>query len=101
MPSITILPEGKTVEAAEGSVLLDSLLAAGVGIAHRCGGSLACGTCHIFIQEGRKSVSKIAPGENALLDSIPGVGSKSRLACQVKVGSENITVELLTFTSGR
>jgi len=30
-----------------------------------------------------------------------GVGSKSRLACQVVIGSENIVVELLTFASGR
>lgn len=101
MPSITILPEGKKIDATEGSILLEALLGAGAGLAHRCGGNLSCGTCHVFIQEGKKSVSRTSGGENALLDSIPGVGSKSRLACQVKLGAEDIVVELLTFASGR
>jgi 2Fe-2S ferredoxin len=46
-------------------------------------------------------VSKVAREENEKLDSIVGVGSKSRLACQAKVlGKENIKVELLGFGSG-
>ena len=101
MPTITILPEGKNVEATEGSVLLEALLGAGAGLQHRCGGNLRCGTCHIFIHDGRKTVSRIAPEENALLDSTPGVGPKSRMACQVKLGTENVTVEILSFASGR
>jgi len=47
--------------------------------------------------EGRKSVSKMTPLENERLDSIVGVGSKSRLACQVRFGAENVTVEVLSF----
>jgi 2Fe-2S ferredoxin len=100
MPSITILPQGNVVQAAEGSSLLEALLSAGAALAHRCGGNLSCGSCHIFIQEGKKSVSRASAGENALLDSIPGVGSKSRLACQVRLGAEDIKVELLGFSSG-
>jgi 2Fe-2S ferredoxin len=46
-------------------------------------------------------VSKIAREENEKLDSIVGVSSKSRLACQAKVlGTEDIKVELLGFGSG-
>lgn len=101
MPSITILPEGRKIDATEGSILLEALLGAGAGLEHRCGGNLRCGTCHVFIQEGRKSVSRTSPGENALLDATPGVGSKSRMACQVELGTEDIVVELLTFASGR
>jgi ferredoxin, 2Fe-2S len=53
------------------------------------------------VQEGRKGVSKVTKEENEKLDTIVGVGSKSRLACQVKVlGTENIKVELLSFASG-
>ena len=66
-----------------------------------CGGNAACGTCHIFVQEGRKGISKVTKAENEKLDTIVGVGSKSRLACQAKVlGTENIKVELLSFASG-
>ena len=35
------------------------------------------------------------------LDTIVGIGSKSRLACQAKIlGTENVTIELLGFGSG-
>ncbi|MHB1299986.1 MAG: ferredoxin, partial [Burkholderiales bacterium] len=45
----------------------------------------------------RKSVSKIQRLENEKLDTIVGVGSKSRLACQTILGPENVTVEVLSF----
>jgi len=100
MPLITIQPSGKTIEAAEGIRLLDILKLSGENIQHKCDGQAQCGTCHIYVQEGRKSISKIQRPEHEKLDSIIGVGSKSRLACQVVLGNENITVELLGFSSG-
>ena len=100
MPLITILPEGKTVDAAPGTSLLQAILTAGVNLLHKCEGKAECGSCHLFVQEGRKSVSKVQRLENEKLDSIPGVGSKSRLACQTLLGDEPVTVELLGFASG-
>jgi 2Fe-2S ferredoxin len=100
MPVVSIQPSGKSIEAAEGSRLLDVLMNSGENIQHKCDGQAQCGSCHIYIQEGRKSVSKIQRTENEKLDSIIGVGSKSRLACQVVLGNENISIELLGFTSG-
>jgi ferredoxin, 2Fe-2S len=101
MPTVTILPVGKTVEAAEGQSLLEIIVAAGVPITHKCEGQAQCGSCHIFVQEGRKGLTKVAREENERLDTIVGVGSKSRLACQAKLlGTENIKVELLDFGSG-
>ncbi|MBO0754212.1 MAG: 2Fe-2S iron-sulfur cluster binding domain-containing protein [Bradyrhizobiaceae bacterium] len=102
MSTITIMPMGKTIEAAEGMTLLAALLAADVGLSHTCDGNAECGTCHIFVQEGRKGLTKTTKAENERLDAIVGVGSKSRLACQAKVtGTENIKVEILDFASGR
>ena len=100
MPVVTIMPSGKTITAAEGSRLLDALMHSGEAVEHKCDGKAECGSCHIFIQEGRKSVSRIQRPEHEKLDSIIGVGSKSRLACQVMLGNENISVELLGFGSG-
>ena len=94
MPIVTIKPTGKTIEAAEGSRLLDVLLNSGETIKHKCEGKAECDDCHIYIVEGRKGVSKIQRAENARLDSIVGVSTPSRLACQVILGSENITVEM-------
>lgn len=99
MPIITIQPSGKIIAAPEGSRLLDALKSNGEIIQHKCDGQAQCGSCHIYVQEGRKSVSKIQRNEHEKLDSIVGVGSKSRLACQVILGNENISVELPGFSS--
>ena len=100
MPMLTINPSGKSFQSAEGISILEALLAAGEKIGSKCGGKAECGSCHIFVHEGRKSLSKIQRNENEKLDSIVGVGSKSRLACQAKLGSEDVTIELLGFSSG-
>jgi len=60
MSLITTMPSGKTIEAAEGTTLLAAILAAEVNLTHNSEGNVPCGTCHIFVQEGRKGVSKIA-----------------------------------------
>jgi 2Fe-2S ferredoxin len=103
MATLTVVPGDKTVEVGEGTTLLAALQGLGIKLATSdCGGNAKCGTCHIFVQEGRKGVSKTTKAENEKLDSIVGVGSKSRLACQAKVlGTENIKVEILSFDSGR
>jgi 2Fe-2S ferredoxin len=100
MPTMTIMPTGKTVEVVEGARVLDALLAADEKIPHKCDGKAECGACHIYVHDGRRGLSKIARAENEKLDSIVGVGSKSRLACQARFGVDNVTVELLGFASG-
>lgn len=97
MTALTVLPSGKTYEATAGSSLLQALLAVGEVIASKCDGKAQCGACHVFIQEGRKGLSKIQKLENEKLDALVGVSSKSRLACQVVLGTEPATVELLSF----
>jgi 2Fe-2S ferredoxin len=94
------MPEGKIVNVEAGESVLGAILAGGMPIAHRCDGNLECGTCHVFIHEGRKSLSKMQRSENAMLDTLVGVSSKSRLACQAILGGEDVTVELLGFASG-
>jgi 2Fe-2S ferredoxin len=100
MPLLTILPSSKTIETAAGTSLLQAIVAAGEKLVSQCGGEARCGACHVFVTEGRKSVSKMTPIENGKLDTIVGVGSKSRLACQVLMGAEPVTVELLGALSG-
>lgn len=97
MTTLTVLPSGKTYDVAAGTTIMKALLAAGETIAHKCEGEAKCGSCHIFVQEGRKTISRIQKLENEKLDTLVGVGSKSRLACQAVLGEEPVTVELLTF----
>ena len=100
MTTLTILPSGKTFDAEPGTSLLNALIAAGEKLVAKCGGNASCGGCHVFVVEGRKSLTRATPAENAKLDTIVGVGSKSRLACQAMLGTEPVTVELLGALSG-
>lgn len=98
MPTLTFRPSGQAIAVAEGDTILAAMLAHGEKVAHKCDGKATCGGCHIFLLEGRKGVSRLSPDENAKLDTMVGVGSKSRLACQCTVlGTEDITVEVLSF----
>jgi ferredoxin, 2Fe-2S len=97
MPNMTVLPINKTVPAVEGATILQVMLAAGIEVPGKCGGEAKCGGCHVVVVEGRKSLSRTQRLENERLDSLIGVGSRSRLACQVIVGAENFTIELPSF----
>ena len=101
MTTLTIMPANVTVEVAAGTNLLQAMLDAGQALVTKCGGKASCGGCHIFLTGGRKGISKMTPEENAKLDTIVGIGSKSRLACQMTIlGTEPVTVELLGALSG-
>ncbi|MFA5952166.1 MAG: ferredoxin [Hyphomicrobium sp.] len=102
MATVTIMPSGKTVEAAEGTTLLAVIRAADESLMQDFDTKKRdLSPWHIFVHEGRKGLSKVTREENESLDAIVGVGSKSRLACYATVlGTENIKVELLGFGSG-
>ncbi len=101
MSTLTIQPAGIVTEVEAGVNLLHAILAAGGKLATQCGEQAKCGACHLFVIEGRKGLSRITPQENAKLDTLVGIGSKSRLACQTTIlGTEAVTVELLGALSG-
>ena len=102
MSTITIMPVGKTVEAGEGTTLLAAIRSADAAFMPEFDESKKdASPWHLFVQEGRKGLSKTTREENEKLDAIVGVGSKSRLACYATVlGTEDIKVELLGFSSG-
>jgi ferredoxin, 2Fe-2S len=100
MPTLTVQPSGRAVEFEPGASLLQTLLGAGEPIIVKCGGNASCGACHVFVVEGRKSINRLTPAENAKLDTLVGVSSKSRLACQVVLGADAVSVELPGALSG-
>ena len=97
MALLTIQPSGKTIDVIAGTPLLAAILAASEKIHHKCDGKAECGSCHIFVTEGRKTLPRIQKVENEKLDTLVGVGSKSRLACQTLMGEQAVTIELLSF----
>jgi len=93
MPKITFTdPDGvtSTVEAEIGSTVMETAMRNEVpGIIASCGGSCACATCHVHVdEEWFPLVSERSPDEEAMLDSAVDVGPTSRLSCQIQVVEE-------------
>jgi 2Fe-2S ferredoxin len=75
--------------------LLDMALELGIDIDHACGGVAACSTCHVIVKEGLESCNDASEAEEDQLDRAPGVGPRSRLACQcIPNGKSDLVVEI-------
>ena len=60
------------------------------GIDADCGGSMACATCHVYVDEKWfNKLSKSEEGEQDMLDMAYEPKKNSRLSCQIEV-SDNI-----------
>lgn len=75
-----------SVKANEGQTLLEVAHENGIQISSPCEGNLACGQCHVIIDENFFSKLE-APSEREqdILDFLPNGEENSRLACQVKI----------------
>ena len=94
MPRITFQPEEKSAEVAPGTSLLDAAEAAGVELPSNCGGVCACTTCHVWVEAGLSSLSEITEREDDKLQEAAGLSAHSRLACQARVGREDVLVSI-------
>jgi 2Fe-2S ferredoxin len=93
MPKITFIdPDGvsHTVEAEIGSTVMETAMKNEVpGIIASCGGSCACATCHVHVEQAwMDRVGKRTLEEEDMLDSAIDAGSTSRLSCQIKIVEE-------------
>lgn len=93
---VTILPSGRTVRMASGASLLDAVLSSGEGLAHTCGRRAQCGSCHVLVQRGCRSLSKIRQDELDRLSRLEGTMLWSRLACQAVLGTHDVTIQLIS-----
>lgn len=105
MPKITVLPhpelcpEGAVLDnIPEGAPLCQTLLQHHIEIEHACEMSCACTTCHVIIKKGFDSLNEAGEIEEDLLDQAWGLTSTSRLSCQAKMGTEDLTLELPKYT---
>ena len=81
-----------TVEVAADTSLLDAAEEVRAQVGHSCGGVCACSTCHVFVRKGLASLSEQDDLEMDRLDLAFDVRASSRLACQAKVGTEDVEV---------
>jgi len=98
LPHAQLCPEGAVIEAPEGKSLCEALVENDVEIEHACEMSCACTTCHVIIREGFQSLNESTEDEEDLLDAAWGLESTSRLSCQVKLGKQDITIEIPKYT---
>jgi ferredoxin len=78
-----------TVEAAEGTRLLELAQANGQPLEGTCEGAMACSTCHVLIT-GADAAKLPEPSaeEEDMLDFAVGASRASRLACQIRLTPE-------------
>ncbi len=93
MPKITFIDNqenSRTIEVESGLSVMEGAIQNDVpGIDADCGGSMACATCHVYVEE--KWLNKIPEAEEAEIDMIDMAfepKKNSRLSCQITVTDE-------------
>ena len=101
MPKVTYIDyqdNSKTIEVENGLTVMEGAIQNDIsGIDADCGGSMACATCHVYVEE--KWFDKIPKAEEAEVDMIDMAfepNKFSRLSCQVLISDEldGLTVSL-------
>ena len=75
-----------SVEGIIGESLMEIALSNDVpGIEADCGGSCACGTCHVYIEnDWLDKLEEKTDMENSMLEFTDNVNENSRLSCQIE-----------------
>lgn len=94
MPKVTFVPEGITIEMPRGTTLLAAAQASGAPVGYACGGHGACSTCHVYVLEGLASLEPADEKEEDILDKAFDVRPHSRLACQTRMGEQDVVCEI-------
>ena len=85
----------REVAALVGTNLLDLAQAQGQPLEGACEGQMACSTCHVIVAaEDFARLPRATEDEDDLLDLAVGVTRTSRLACQILVPAEGLTVRM-------
>ena len=82
------LPDGRdrAVEADAGATVLDVARKADIAIEGACGGSMACATCHVILEDADfDRLPPPSPEEDDMLDLAQDVTATSRLGCQIRL----------------
>ena len=93
MPKITYKDNqgnSKTIEVEKGLSVMEGAIQNNViGIDADCGGSMACATCHVYVEEKwLDKLPKIEEGEVDMIDMAFQPKKNSRLSCQIIISDE-------------
>ena len=88
----------KTIEVENGLSVMEGAIQNDIpGIDADCGGSMACATCHVYVEE--KWLDKLPKAEEAEVDMIDMAyepKKNSRLSCQLMVSDELEGLTIIT-----
>ena len=101
MPKITYKDKqgnSKTLEIEKGLSVMEGAIQNNVpGIDADCGGSMACATCHVYVEENwLNKLPKPDEGEIDMIDMAFEPKKNSRLSCQLIVTEEMDGLEVTT-----
>ena len=101
MPKIKYINQkgnSKTIDVENGLTVMEGAVQNNIpGIDADCGGSMACATCHVYVEE--KWLNKLPKAEEAEVDMIDMAfepKKNSRLSCQLIVSDEMDGLEVTT-----
>lgn len=90
MATVTVEGE-KSFDVEAGKKLVLGIEDAGIDILHRCGGQARCTTCRVEFVAGEPKEFEAAERETLEEDGLLG---QYRLSCQIRVGTEDMTVRV-------
>ena len=101
MPKITYKDNqgnSKTIEVENGLSVMEGAIQKNIpGIDADCGGSMACATCHVYVEgEWFKKIPKAEDAEIDMIDMSYEPKKNSRLSCQIIVSDELDGLEVTT-----
>lgn len=104
MPRITYIEHDGTGHIAEvraGLSVMEGAIKNGLpGIEARCGGELACATCHVYVDPAwTEAAGKPSAAELGMLGGVFQANERSRLSCQIRVTAalDGLVVHLPAF----
>ena len=101
MPKITYINnkgDSKTIEVDNGLTVMEGAIQNDIpGIDADCGGSMACATCHVYVEENWfNKLPKAEEAEVDMIDMAYEPKKNSRLSCQIIVSDELDGLEVTT-----
>ena len=88
----------KTIEVDNGLSVMEGAIQKDIpGIDADCGGSMACATCHVYVEDKWfDKIPKAEDAENDMIDMAFEPKKNSRLSCQIIINDELDGLEVTT-----
>lgn len=98
MTTVTLIIDGKLVDAEHNSTLLSVFKEHDILVNQICGGQGMCASCHFFVVDGADALTAPTKQEQMTLQFTKIDRSGARLACQTRAIGDGIVIELPSGT---